>query len=99
MSEVHFFPLDVVLSIKSKRLIPAGFSGVRPGQCPVRSLSMDGSMGPSPARPFTPQHRNSGPYSLLQQQQQQGLMGTHGCMPNQAAMTNTGEDQTLVEMI
>uniref|UniRef100_A0A8C7YN99 Nuclear receptor coactivator n=1 Tax=Oryzias sinensis TaxID=183150 RepID=A0A8C7YN99_9TELE len=64
------------------------FVGVRPGQCPVRSLSMDGSMGPNPTRNFTPLHRNSGPYSLLQQQQ--SLMGTHGCMPNQAAMTNTG---------
>ncbi|XP_032387807.1 nuclear receptor coactivator 2 isoform X5 [Etheostoma spectabile] len=74
----------------------AGFNSARPGQPgrgapPVRSTSLDSSMGPSPAagRPFPPQHRPSGPYTLLQQQhQQQGMMGTG--MANQAAMANQG---------
>ncbi|XP_070830489.1 nuclear receptor coactivator 2-like isoform X1 [Chaetodon trifascialis] len=72
-----------------------GFAGARPvqparGAPPVRSTSLDSSMGPNPnaVRPFPPQHRNNGPYSLLQQQQ--GMMGTHGPMANQAAMTNPG---------
>lgn len=51
---------------------------------------MDGRMSPNPARPFPPQHRNNSPYSLLQQQQ--GMMGTHAGMANQAAMANAGED-------
>uniref|UniRef100_A0A3B5RC01 Nuclear receptor coactivator 2 n=1 Tax=Xiphophorus maculatus TaxID=8083 RepID=A0A3B5RC01_XIPMA len=68
----------------------ASFNGVRPGQAgqgapPGRSMSLDSSMGSSPTRPFPPQHRNNGPYSL----QQQGMMGTHTSM-NQAAVTNTG---------
>ncbi|XP_070774696.1 nuclear receptor coactivator 2-like [Enoplosus armatus] len=74
-----------------------GFNGARPGQPgrgapPVRSTSLDSSMGPNPnaGRPFPPQHRNNGPYSLLQQQQQQGMMGTHAGMANQAAMVNPG---------
>uniref|UniRef100_A0AAQ6A4L3 Nuclear receptor coactivator 2 n=1 Tax=Amphiprion ocellaris TaxID=80972 RepID=A0AAQ6A4L3_AMPOC len=80
--------------------LPAGFNGSRPGQPtqgapPIRSLSLDNSMGPNPntARPFPPQHRNNSPYSLLQQQQQQqqqSMMGTHAGMANQAAMANTG---------
>ncbi|XP_067331323.1 nuclear receptor coactivator 2-like isoform X1 [Channa argus] len=75
---------------------PAGFSAVRPGPTnrgppSVRSMSLDSNMVPSPTRPFpSPQHRNSGPYSLLQQQQQQGMMGTHAGMVNQAAMANPG---------
>ncbi|XP_059200078.1 nuclear receptor coactivator 2-like isoform X3 [Centropristis striata] len=74
---------------------PASFNGARPGQPgraapPVRCSSLDGSMGPNPnaARQFPPQHRNNGPYSLLQQQPQQGMMGTHPGMANQAAMAN-----------
>ncbi|XP_007552046.1 nuclear receptor coactivator 2-like isoform X2 [Poecilia formosa] len=68
----------------------ASFNGVRPGQAgqgapPGRSMSLDSSMGSSPTRPFPPQHRNIGPYSL----QQQSMMGTHTSM-NQAAATNTG---------
>uniref|UniRef100_A0A087XY64 Nuclear receptor coactivator n=1 Tax=Poecilia formosa TaxID=48698 RepID=A0A087XY64_POEFO len=67
----------------------ASFNGVRPGQAgqgapPGRSMSLDSSMGSSPTRPFPPQHRNIGPYSL----QQQSMMGTHTSM-NQAAATNT----------
>lgn len=76
----------------------AGFNGPRPshpvqGGPPIRSMSLDSSMGPSPHtnRPFPPQHRNSSPYHLMQQQQQQGMMGPHAGMANQAAMTNTGE--------
>ncbi|XP_073346646.1 nuclear receptor coactivator 2-like isoform X2 [Pagrus major] len=76
---------------------PASFNSARPGQPgrgapPVRSASLDGGMGPNPnaARPFPPQHRNNSPYSLLQQQQQQGMMGTHPGMANQAAMANAG---------
>ncbi|XP_074545194.1 nuclear receptor coactivator 2-like isoform X2 [Halichoeres trimaculatus] len=75
---------------------PAGYNGARqiqPGRVapPVRSGSLDGSMGPNPnaGRPFPPQHRNNAPYSLLQQQQQ-GMMGTHAGMANQAGMANPG---------
>uniref|UniRef100_A0A667YHB7 Nuclear receptor coactivator n=1 Tax=Myripristis murdjan TaxID=586833 RepID=A0A667YHB7_9TELE len=80
-------------------VIPADLNGVRlghPGRGgpPVRSVSLDGTLGPNhaAARPFTQQHRSSGPYSLLQQQQQQqhGMMGSHGGMANQAAMANAG---------
>nr|XP_046264837.1 nuclear receptor coactivator 2-like isoform X2 [Scatophagus argus] len=72
---------------------PASFSGARPGQPgrgapPVRTTSLDSSMAPnsSAGRPFPPQHRSNGPYSLLQQQQQ-GMMGAHA-MANQAAMAS-----------
>ncbi|XP_029970514.1 nuclear receptor coactivator 2-like isoform X2 [Salarias fasciatus] len=74
---------------------PAGFNGARPGQPgqgapPMRSMSLDGGMGPNAGRPFPPQHRSSGPYSLLQQQQQhQGMMGAHTGMVNQPTMANT----------
>ncbi|XP_028283353.1 nuclear receptor coactivator 2-like isoform X2 [Parambassis ranga] len=75
---------------------PASFNGARPGHPgqaapPIRTMSLDGSMGPSPnaTRPFPPQHRHNGPYALMQQQQQQGMMGTHTGMANQAAMANT----------
>lgn len=77
---------------------PAGFNGARPshpgrGGPPIRSTSVDSGMGPNPnaGRPFPPQHRNNAPYSLLQQQQQQGMMGTHTGMANQAAMANPGQ--------
>lgn len=49
-----------------------------------------GNPNPVPGRPF-PQHRNSTPYSLLQQQQQQGMMGTHAGLANQAAMSSPGQ--------
>lgn len=83
---------------KEKLIFPsAGFNGARPGQPgrgapPVRSASLESSMGPNPnaGRPFPPQHRNNNPY-LLQQQQQQGMMGTHTGMTNQAAMANPGQ--------
>ncbi|XP_077955809.1 nuclear receptor coactivator 2-like isoform X2 [Gasterosteus aculeatus] len=69
---------------------PASFNSARPGQpgrgAPVRIASLDSSVGPNGSRPFPPQHRNNGPYSLLQQ----GMMGTHAGMANQAAMANAG---------
>uniref|UniRef100_A0A1A8F558 Nuclear receptor coactivator n=1 Tax=Nothobranchius korthausae TaxID=1143690 RepID=A0A1A8F558_9TELE len=74
-------------------LCPASFNGARleqpsQGAPPVRSMSLDGSMGTSLTRSLPPQHRNKAPYSLLQQQQ--GMMGSHGMMPNQAGMLNAG---------
>uniref|UniRef100_A0A8C5I3V3 Nuclear receptor coactivator n=1 Tax=Gouania willdenowi TaxID=441366 RepID=A0A8C5I3V3_GOUWI len=75
---------------------PAGFNGARPGQPsqgpPIRSMSLDDQIGPGSksVRPFPPQHRNNGPFSLLQQQQQhQGMMGTQTSMSSQASMANT----------
>ncbi|XP_027144239.1 nuclear receptor coactivator 2 isoform X2 [Larimichthys crocea] len=72
----------------------AGFNSARPGQPgrgvpPARSTSLENSMGPNPnaGRPFPPQHRNNGPYSMMQQQ---GMMGTHAGMANQAVMANPG---------
>ncbi|XP_060899494.1 nuclear receptor coactivator 2-like isoform X2 [Labrus mixtus] len=73
----------------------ASFNGARPGQPgrgapPVRSASLDGSIGPNPnaGRPFPPQHRNNAPYSLLQHQQQQGMMGAHAGMANPGMLSN-----------
>ncbi|CAG5896334.1 unnamed protein product [Menidia menidia] len=73
--------------------IKVGFSGARPGQGapPVRSMSLDGSMGPSPSRPFPPQHRTS-PYALLQQQQQ-SMMGAH-----KARMASSGVRASMQQM-
>ncbi|KAM9718996.1 LOW QUALITY PROTEIN: nuclear receptor coactivator 2-like [Menidia menidia] len=70
-----------------------GFSAARPGQGapPVRSMSLDGSMGPSPSRPFPPQHRTS-PYALLQQQQQ-SMMGAH-----KARMASSGVRASMQQM-
>lgn len=89
--------LYITHKINKNFFLPAGFNGARPGQpgrgaAPVRSTSLDGSMGPNPnaGRPFPPQHRNNGPYSILQQQQQ-GMMGSHAGMANQAAMANPGQ--------
>lgn len=68
----------------------AGFNGARAeqqGAPPVRSLSLDSSMGTSPTRPFPPHHRHNAPYTLLQQQ---GMMGTHPNLANQAGAANTG---------
>ncbi|XP_017285058.1 nuclear receptor coactivator 2 isoform X2 [Kryptolebias marmoratus] len=70
---------------------PASFNSARAeqpcqGAPPVRSMTLDSSMGTSPTRPFPPQHRNNGPYLL----QQQGMMGTHPAMTNQAGVANTG---------
>ncbi|XP_029384750.1 nuclear receptor coactivator 2 isoform X6 [Echeneis naucrates] len=72
---------------------PTNFVGVRPGQpargMPVRSVSLD--MNASPQQPSLQYPiRTSSPYTLLQQQQQQGMVGSHGMMTNQAGMVNTG---------
>ncbi|XP_037315050.2 nuclear receptor coactivator 2-like isoform X2 [Pungitius pungitius] len=69
----------------------AGFNSARPGQpgrgpAPVRMASLDGGVGPNGSRPFPPQHRNNGPYSLMQQ----GMMGNNAGMANQAGMANAG---------
>ncbi|XP_056913746.1 nuclear receptor coactivator 2-like isoform X5 [Takifugu flavidus] len=68
----------------------AGFNGARAVQrAPtLRSSALDGGMGsvPNAGRPFMPQHRNTAPYSLLQQQQ--GMMGAHAGMSGHAAMSN-----------
>lgn len=34
--------------------------------------------------------RTTSPYTVMQQQQQQGMVGNHGMMGNQAAMVNAG---------
>ncbi|XP_041697911.1 nuclear receptor coactivator 2 isoform X3 [Coregonus clupeaformis] len=71
---------------------PGHFNGPRMGQPgrgpPVRSMSLDQSnmsANGSP-RPFPP-HRNSSPYSVMQQQ---AMMGNHGMLQNQANMGNAG---------
>uniref|UniRef100_A0A1A8M8I8 Nuclear receptor coactivator n=2 Tax=Nothobranchius pienaari TaxID=704102 RepID=A0A1A8M8I8_9TELE len=74
-------------------MVPAGFGGVRQGPpgrgLPVRSVSLDMNMSPQHP-PLQYPLRASSPYTLMQQQQQQGMMGSHGMMPNQAGMLNAG---------
>ncbi|KAM6907956.1 nuclear receptor coactivator 2 isoform 3-T4 [Lycodopsis pacificus] len=72
---------------------PTNFAGVRPGQpgrgLPVRSVSLD--MNVSPQQPSLQYPiRATSPYTLMQQQQQQGMVGSHGMMANQAGMVGTG---------
>ncbi|XP_033494506.2 nuclear receptor coactivator 2 isoform X3 [Epinephelus lanceolatus] len=72
---------------------PTNFTGVRPSQpgrgLPVRSVSLD--MNVSPQQPSLQYPiRATSPYTLMQQQQQQGMVGGHGMMPNQAGLVNTG---------
>ncbi|XP_056155377.1 nuclear receptor coactivator 2 [Lampris incognitus] len=72
---------------------PANF-GVRPGQpgrgLPVRSVSLDMNVSPQQPSLQYPMRATS-PYTLMQQQQQQqGIVGNHGMMSNQAGMVNTG---------
>ncbi|XP_068564257.1 nuclear receptor coactivator 2 isoform X3 [Cebidichthys violaceus] len=72
---------------------PTNFVGVRPGQpgrgLPVRSVSLD--MNVSPQQPSLQYPiRATSPYTLMQQQQQQGMVGSHGMMANQAGMVSTG---------
>uniref|UniRef100_A0A3Q1IA21 Nuclear receptor coactivator n=1 Tax=Anabas testudineus TaxID=64144 RepID=A0A3Q1IA21_ANATE len=69
------------------------FGGVRPGQpgrtLPARSVSLD--MNVSPQQPSLQYPiRATSPYTIMQQQQQQGMVGSHGMMANQAGMVNTG---------
>ncbi|XP_071373865.1 nuclear receptor coactivator 2 isoform X3 [Centroberyx affinis] len=72
---------------------PANFAGVRTSQpvrgLPVRSVSLDMNMSPQPPSLQYP-IRATSPYTLMQQQQQQGMVGSHGMMANQANMVNTG---------
>ncbi|XP_054478534.1 nuclear receptor coactivator 2 isoform X2 [Anoplopoma fimbria] len=71
---------------------PTNFAAVRPGQpgrgLPVRSVSLD--MNVSPQQPSLQYPiRATSPYTLIQQQQQ-GMVGSHGMMANQAGMVSTG---------
>ncbi|XP_070841812.1 nuclear receptor coactivator 2 isoform X3 [Chaetodon trifascialis] len=72
---------------------PTNFGGVRPSQpgrgLPVRSVSLD--MNVSPQQPSLQYPiRATSPYTLIQQQQQQGIVGSHGMIANQAGMVSTG---------
>ncbi|XP_041817404.1 nuclear receptor coactivator 2 isoform X2 [Chelmon rostratus] len=72
---------------------PTNFGGVRPSQpgrgLPVRSVSLD--MNVSPQQPSLQYPiRATSPYTLIQQQQQQGMVGSHGMIANQAGMVSTG---------
>uniref|UniRef100_A0A3P8TZX4 Nuclear receptor coactivator n=1 Tax=Amphiprion percula TaxID=161767 RepID=A0A3P8TZX4_AMPPE len=75
------------------RGIGPDFGGVRPGQpgrgLPVRSVSLD--MNVSPQQPSLQYPiRATSPYTLMQQQQQQSIVGSHSMMANQAGMVNAG---------
>ncbi|XP_020501066.2 nuclear receptor coactivator 2 isoform X2 [Labrus bergylta] len=74
-------------------MAPTNFGGVRPGQpgrgLPVRSVSLDMNVSPQQPSLQYPIRANS-PYTLMQQQQQQGLVGNHGMMANQSGMVSTG---------
>lgn len=56
----------------------------------MRGGSLD--MNVSPQQPSLQYPiRATSPYTVMQQQQQQGMVGNHTMMANQAAMVNTGE--------
>uniref|UniRef100_A0A667YJ02 Nuclear receptor coactivator n=1 Tax=Myripristis murdjan TaxID=586833 RepID=A0A667YJ02_9TELE len=82
-------------------LLPSlDFSGVRPGQpgrsLPVRSVSLDMNMSPQQPSLQYPMRATS-PYTLMQQQQQQqGMVGGHGMIANQANVVSTGECGALL---
>uniref|UniRef100_A0A8C2ZDZ4 Nuclear receptor coactivator n=1 Tax=Cyclopterus lumpus TaxID=8103 RepID=A0A8C2ZDZ4_CYCLU len=69
---------------------PTNFAGVRPGQpgrgLPVRSVSLDMNVSPQQSSLQYP-IRATSPYTLMQQQ---GMVGSHGMMANQAGMVSTG---------
>ncbi|XP_031705748.1 nuclear receptor coactivator 2 isoform X3 [Anarrhichthys ocellatus] len=73
---------------------PTNFAGVRPGQpgrgLPVRSVSLD--MNVSPQQPSLQYPiRATSPYTLMQQQQQQqGMVGSHGMMVSTGLMAPGG---------
>uniref|UniRef100_A0A3B4EW99 Nuclear receptor coactivator n=1 Tax=Pundamilia nyererei TaxID=303518 RepID=A0A3B4EW99_9CICH len=73
--------------------LSSDFGGVRPGQpgrgLSVRSVSLDVNMSPQQPSLQYP-IRTTSPYTVMQQQQQQGMVGNHGMMGNQAAMVNAG---------
>uniref|UniRef100_A0A4W6DWX5 Nuclear receptor coactivator n=1 Tax=Lates calcarifer TaxID=8187 RepID=A0A4W6DWX5_LATCA len=89
MSETN----PAIVAQQQHRGISADFGGVRPGQpgrgLPVRSVSLDMNVSPQQASLQYP-IRATSPYTLMQQQQQQGMVGNHGMMANQAGMVNTG---------
>uniref|UniRef100_A0A8C2ZE00 Nuclear receptor coactivator n=1 Tax=Cyclopterus lumpus TaxID=8103 RepID=A0A8C2ZE00_CYCLU len=72
------------------RGIGTDFAGVRPGQpgrgLPVRSVSLDMNVSPQQSSLQYP-IRATSPYTLMQQQ---GMVGSHGMMANQAGMVSTG---------
>uniref|UniRef100_A0A3P8R6C7 Nuclear receptor coactivator n=1 Tax=Astatotilapia calliptera TaxID=8154 RepID=A0A3P8R6C7_ASTCA len=71
--------------------LSSDFGGVRPGQpgrgLSVRSVSLDVNMSPQQPSLQYP-IRTTSPYTVMQQQQ--GMVGNHGMMGNQAAMVNAG---------
>ncbi|XP_053198712.1 nuclear receptor coactivator 2 [Scomber japonicus] len=74
-------------------MAPTNFGNVRPGQpgrgLPVRSVSLDMNVSPQQPSLQYPMRATS-PYTLMQQQQQQGMVGNHNMMANQASMVSTG---------
>ncbi|XP_053714430.1 nuclear receptor coactivator 2 isoform X3 [Synchiropus splendidus] len=71
-------------------MAPTNFGASRPVQPgrgpPLRSVSLDMNVSPQQAQyPI----RATSPYALMQQQQQ-GMVGNHGMMGNQAGMVGTG---------
>uniref|UniRef100_A0A8C4GDT2 Nuclear receptor coactivator 2 n=1 Tax=Dicentrarchus labrax TaxID=13489 RepID=A0A8C4GDT2_DICLA len=76
-----------------KLFLFSDFGGVRlsqPGRgLPVRSVSLDMNVSPQQSSLQYP-IRATSPYTLIQQQQQQGMVGSHGMMANQAGMVSTG---------
>ena len=83
-----FYFIDIWL--KSVFLSP-DFGSVRPGQpgrsLPVRSVSLDMNVSPQQPSLQYPMRATS-PYTLMQQQQ--GMVGSHSMMANQASMVSTG---------
>ncbi|XP_007260173.3 nuclear receptor coactivator 2 isoform X1 [Astyanax mexicanus] len=63
------------------------FSGPRhPGRTPGQSISLEMNMAAKASPGQYPLMRNTSPYSLMQQQQQQGMLGNKGVMHNQPNM-------------
>ncbi|XP_056289747.1 nuclear receptor coactivator 2 isoform X2 [Pseudoliparis swirei] len=69
---------------------PTNFAGIRPGQpgrgLPVRSVSLDMNVSPQQSSLQYP-IRATSPYTIMQQQ---GMVGSHGMMANQAGMVSSG---------
>lgn len=65
---------------------------------PARSVSLD--MNVSPQQPSLQYPlRATSPYTLMQQQQQQGMGGSHGMMANQTGMVNTGRGDIVASVV
>uniref|UniRef100_A0AAX7UWC6 Nuclear receptor coactivator 2 n=1 Tax=Astatotilapia calliptera TaxID=8154 RepID=A0AAX7UWC6_ASTCA len=86
-----FFEMSKGLENKLHLFLSSDFGGVRPGQpgrgLSVRSVSLDVNMSPQQPSLQYP-IRTTSPYTVMQQQQ--GMVGNHGMMGNQAAMVNAG---------